>query len=256
MTTRFKSRGLTLWCSAALLWAMATGCSQQKPQGGVQLKKMAAGAQYAGFLSTYDNLKPNPNFESTVSFVKQDDVKNVRKYFAMIVDPVEVYVSSNADVSKLPDRGRTALTAYFQNAMTRAVSDAFPLVHEPGPLVLRMRLALVGVDVGAEQQGAEGDNALKHAIDIGKVGVEMEMVDSVTGEQIVAAVDRHNLGAGATVGTVAFTRDEKAAAAKEAFDGWATRLREFLDSVHELSPEDQKRASESYRPYGDAPAGK
>jgi hypothetical protein len=90
---------------------------------------------------------------------------------------------------------------------------------------------------------------LPRSVDIGKVGVEMEMVDSVTGEQIAAAVDRQNLGAGALVGSVNFSREEKFAAAKEALDGWAGRLREFLDSAHELSQQEQQRASESYQPF-------
>jgi hypothetical protein len=240
-----------LWvCSILLLLAALAGCSR-KPEA-VGLKKMTAGAQYAGFLSNYDSLKPNPAFENTVTYVKQDDAKNVHKYFAVIIEPVQIYVSTNTDISNMPDRGRTALAAYFQNAITRAVSDAFPVVQEPGPLVLRLRTALIGVDVAPAAAGgkASGD-AFERGIDIGKVGVEMEMVDSVTGEQIVAAVDRQNLGAGAVVESEDISRDEKLAAAKEAFDGWAARLRDFLDSAQELSKEDAERADASYRPYGE-----
>jgi hypothetical protein len=79
----------------------------------------------------------------------------------------------------------------------------------------------------------------------------MELVDSQTGEQIASMVDRENLGSGAEIGAVNFSRGEKWAAAREAFDGWARRVRDFLDSADELSPEDAKRADESYRPYGD-----
>jgi hypothetical protein len=253
---RSNAWGRELGCSIALLLALTTGCSRKPAQ---QVKKLAAGAQVAGFLSSYDNLKPSRQFENTLTYVKHDDTKNVMQYFAVIVDPVELYLATNADPSKIPDRGRTALTAYFQNAITRAISDAFPVVQEPGPLVLRLRTALIGVDVGTAMQPANvssGGEALAYAIDIGKVGVEMEMVDSVTGEQIAAAIDRQNLGSGAIVGAVAFSRDEQFAAAKEAFDGWAVRLREFLDSAHERSAGDQQRADESYRPYGETPRSK
>jgi hypothetical protein len=138
------------------------------------------------------------------------------------------------------------------------MSDAFPVVQEPGPLVLRLRAALIGIDVAAETAsgGNDGGEALERAVDISKVGVEMEMVDSVTGEQIAAAVDRQNLGAGAVVGSENFSRDEKFAAAKEAFDGWASRLRDFLDSAHELSKADADRADAGYRPYGEPVAAK
>jgi hypothetical protein len=76
-------------------------------------------------------------------------------------------------------------------------------------------------------------------------------VDSETGEQIAAMVDRENLGTGAEIGAVHFSRDEKYAAAREAFDGWAHRVREFLDSAHELSAEDAKRVDAEYHPYSE-----
>jgi hypothetical protein len=250
MATKPTSIGtLLLVCSIPVALTMLAGCSR-KPEPAA-LKKMAPGAEFAGFLSEYGKLKPNPNFENTVSYVRQDDLKNIHKYIAVIVEPVEIYVATNADPSKMPDRGRTALAAYFQNAIERAVGDAFPVVQEPGPLVLRLRTALIGVDVGPESDAGANvpAEALARAVDIGKVGVEMEMVDSITGEQIAAAVDRQNLGAGAMVGSANFSREEKFAAAKEALDGWAGRLREFLDSAHDLSQQEQQRASESYQPF-------
>ena len=38
--------------------------------------------------------------------------------------------------------------------------------------------------------------------------------------------------------------------AKEAFDGWAGRVREFLDSEVELTGGDAEHAGKAYRPYG------
>jgi hypothetical protein len=245
--------------AAVPMMVLLTGCSSstttEKKAEGPVLRKLSPDAKNAGFLSSYDNLKQNPTFENTLSYVKQDDAKNIHKYFAVVVDPVQIYCSTNADISKVPDRGRTALAAYFQNAIVKAMGDAFPVVNEPGPLVLRLRMALIGIDVGAKS-AEKGDDVLENAIDIGKVGVEMELVDSVSGEQIAAAVDTQKLGAGAVVGAANFTRDEKFAAAKEAFDGWAARMREFVDSAHEVSAADAQRADASYRPYGQEVAKK
>ena len=238
------------------LVATLAGCSRKPDQ--TALKRLEPGAQFAGFLSDYTNLKTNPNFENTLSYVKQDEVKNIHKYIAIIVDPVEIYVATNADPSKMPDRGRTALAEYFQNAIVRSVGDAFPTVQQPGPLVLRLRTALIGVDVGptmAADPNASPE-ALARVVDIGKVGVEMEMVDATTGEQIAAAVDRQDLGSGAIVGSANFSREPKFAAASEALDGWAARLRDFLNSAMELSPEDQRRADASYQPFSGPPSTK
>jgi hypothetical protein len=41
--------------------------------------------------------------------------------------------------------------------------------------------------------------------------------------------------------------------AKEAFDGWAGRVQEFLDSEVDLTGEEAERADKAYRPYGRPP---
>jgi hypothetical protein len=46
-------------------------------------------------------------------------------------------------------------------------------------------------------------------------------------------VDRQNLGEGAQVGSVHFSREERFRAATLAFDGWASRLRQFVDAANE-----------------------
>ncbi len=238
-----------------LLMFFVSACSRP-PAETSGVRRMPAGQQYAGFLSDYSKLKPSPVFENTVSYLKMDPQKNIHKYVAIIVEPVAVYLSSNADPKDVPNKGRAALAEYYQSAITAAVSDAFPVVKDPGPLVLRLRSAIIGVDVGP-QGDKSGESALDHVVNIGKVGVEMELVDSETGEQIAAAVDRETLGEGASVGSATFSREEKFRAATEAFDGWAGRLRAFLDLSMELPPEDVARALASYRPYGGAPpAGK
>ena len=234
-------------CLAAVLLTVSS-CS--RPAGQSDVRRMPAGQEFSGFLSTYANLKPNPEFESTVSYVSQDPLKNVHKYVAVIVEPPVVYLASDADVKALPDRGRTALTEYYQHAITEAVEDAFPTVQASGPLVLRLRSAIIGVDVGpAVPADQKDEKSLDRAIDIGKVGTEIEFVDSETGQQIAAAVDRQNLGEGVTVGSVNFSREEKFRAATQAFDGWARRLRDFLDSAHQLSKDDVARAEGTNFPY-------
>jgi hypothetical protein len=249
------------WLTVMLPLALFMGCSRApKPAEEKKLtaRKIPAGQQFSGFMKDYEALKPNPKIEGNpLTYASADAQKNLRSYFAIVVDPIEVYIASDADESKLPDTSRRTLANYFHYALIRAVSDAFPVVEKPGPLVLRLRAALIGVDVGGEVAAgdipADTGKPLQRAVNIGKVGVEMELVDSETGERIAAMVDRANLGAGAEVGAENFSRMEKFAAAKEAFDEWASRVREFLDSAHELTGEDADRADKSYQPYGAEP---
>jgi hypothetical protein len=244
-----KQAGLACLVAALPLTMMSCGSKTEQPVATVDgVRIMPAGKEFSGYLSDYSKLKENPKYETTVSYVRDDPDKNIHRYVAVIVDPVQVYLATNADPKSLPDNGRKALAEYFQSAIINAVDDAFPVVQTPGPLVLRLRSALIGVDVG----GPTDDKTFDHAINIGKVGVEFELVDSETGEQIAAAVDRQNLGDGAMVSSASFSHEEKFRAATKAFDGWASRLRTFLNSAEEeLSPEDAARTDKSYRPYGE-----
>ncbi len=239
---------------SGLTVAMVTvlSCSRPASEPNANVRKMPADKQVSGFLSSYANLKTNPAFENTVSYVSQDPVKNIHKYVAVIVDPPVIYLASNTDEKTLPDRGRAALAEYFQDAITEAVGDAFPVVQSSGPLVLRLRSAIVGVDVGpAIPADQKNDKSLERAINIEKVGVEIEFVDSETGQQIAAAVDRQTLGEGTAVSSID-SHEEKFRAATQAFDGWAKRLRDFLDSSAELSKEDIARNERTNFPYTSA----
>jgi hypothetical protein len=240
-----------LWLAAAL--AAISSCSRPPSQSDV--KRIPSGQEFSGFLSSYANLKPNPEFESTVSYVSQDPVKNLHKYVAVIVELPVVYLATDAREQALPDHSRMALAEYFQHALTEAVEDAFPVVQTGGPLVLRLRSAIIGIDSGpAVPADQKDEKSLERAIDIGKVGVEIEFVDSESGRQIAAAVDRQKLGEGALVGSVSFSREERFRAATQAFDGWAKRLRAFLDAADELSKDDVARVEETNFPYASAPS--
>lgn len=244
--------------SAGLLLAslaVSTGCSKTAPSAGV--KKVAAGSEFSGFLKDYSALKPNAKLGNEIlTYVNLDQAKHLRRYVAVTVDPVEVYLSADANPDKFQARAGESLARYFQRALEKSIGDAFPIVEQPGPLVLRLRSAIVGVDTSDTpgDSTVEESERLPHTAKIGNVRIEMELLDSVTGERIAAAVDKAALGADAEVGAYRFERIEKYMAARQAFNEWAARVREFLDSEHELSAEDAQRASDSYSPYGNTGA--
>jgi hypothetical protein len=242
------------------LWLAAlAGCTQEPTKPAVEsksgLKRVEPGKEFSGFLQDYSNFKPNEKLGGdALTYVNPDKMKSLHRYVAIIVDPVQVYVSSTADPSLIPDSGRGAVAKYFEHALVDAVSDAFPVVDAPGPLVLRLRAAIVGIDLGGKvaplNDPAMVAKPMDRAIVLEKVSVEMELVDSETGERIAAAIDKATLGAGAEVGSENFSRVERYNEAKMAFDQWAGRVREFLDSEHELTGADAERALQSYQPYG------
>jgi len=244
------------WTIGVLILGLVGGCAQEPAptvsEPTFEVKIPLAGQENSGFLGDYTGLEPDPLFEGeALTYVNQTERERLRDYVAVIVDPVEVYIATDSDAALLPTGGPEAAASYFRFALIEAVSDAFPLMDEAGPLVLRLRAALVGIDVaeGALEGVDEANQPLARAIDIGKVMVEMELVDSETGKRIAAMIDIAPLGTDAEIGAVNFSRSERFDAAQEAFDEWALRLRLFLDDRHELRGEDAERADREYRPY-------
>ncbi|HEY6988759.1 MAG TPA: DUF3313 family protein, partial [Bryobacteraceae bacterium] len=120
---RFQNR---CWWFAPLVLIGSAGCSHQTStptsqlspnrdtEQPVVLKKMPAGQEFSGFLKDYSKLKPNSNLgNNALTFASTDAQKNLHKYIAVIVDPVQVYLASDAEESKLPDKARGVGARYF-----------------------------------------------------------------------------------------------------------------------------------------------
>ncbi len=120
--------------AATLSFVVAAGCARQQTETAstagsqaastetaeppIELKKMPAGKEFSGFMKDYSNLKPNPNLDGmALTFVSNDAQKNLHRYIAVIVDPVQVYLASDADASKMPDKAKGVGARYFHNAL-------------------------------------------------------------------------------------------------------------------------------------------
>jgi hypothetical protein len=122
-------RKAVAWCLVVLLVTTIIGCSQPAPPTAVPKaawNKIPAGQEFSGFLKDYSALKPNPNVESALTYVSLDAQKNLRSYFAIVVDPITVYVATDVDEAKISESSRKAVTNYFEHALKNAVSGRFP----------------------------------------------------------------------------------------------------------------------------------
>src|SRR4051812_21615670 len=71
--------------------------------------KLPAGQQFSGFLKDYGALKPSAELGGeALTYVNPDEMKSLRPYVVIIVDPAEVYVSTHAEDSQIPVRAREA----------------------------------------------------------------------------------------------------------------------------------------------------
>ncbi len=192
-------------------------------------------AQETGFLRDYSQLKPGENEEAVLVYLKPG--ANFRAYDKIMIDPVEVWYSPDVEYKGIQPDQLKELTDYFHEAMVKAVSDAYPVVDQPGPGVLRLRAAITDVIPGKPVRGtltsilppgiviSTGVKMVKGTYgSVGQTAIEVELLDSRTYERLGAAVDRR-------AGTKAPFRGEWKDA-KGAFDYWAQKLRQRLDVWH------------------------
>lgn len=190
----------------------------------------------SGFLSDYAQLKDHGGDSAMLSY--RNEQADFKGYTKILLDPVRVFVpGKDSKIASLPKEDQQKLVNYFDAALREELKLDYTLVSQPGPGVMRIRVAMteadgsavvldtissvipIGVALSAVKAIATGKN-----LSVGEIGAECEGVDSVTGQRLFAAVD-------ARVGrkyTFKFDKFDKWHAAEDAFDFWAKQLHERL----------------------------
>jgi hypothetical protein len=170
-----------------------------------------------GFLSDYSKLQKESN-----SSLRYLDTEALKEYSAIIVDPVIPKVYHNEKTKKkLTEEELTDLIGYIHAKMVEAVEGAGKKVaYRPGTGVARLRIALTNLSK------TNAINVIPTAAllgtGIGGATVEMEIVDSMTGQQIGALVQSKQGS------HIPFANLGDWKAAKNVIDSWAKRLQERL----------------------------
>ncbi|MDA8326326.1 MAG: DUF3313 family protein, partial [Nitrospiraceae bacterium] len=175
--------------------------------------------------------------EGGVALVYIKQGADFSKYNEVMFDQVVFYLKKDAKYKNIQPEQMKQLADEFARAAAKAMQGAYPVVGEPGPDVLRVRVAItdiepgnpvrsgmttvlpIGLAVSIIQKGATGKYP-----GVGSASMEAEFLDSLTNERLAAAIDKR---AGSK-----FSGFSKFASAKEAFDFWSKRLRIFLDKAH------------------------
>ncbi len=159
------------------------------------------GKSPSGFLANYQQLDAGYGTADAVSaYVKPGaDLKN---YDSVIIDPVTTVIATPGISPQVQDQ----LAAYLGTALRRGVSGELRIVGAPGPTTLRVRTALTdviegrkaGAPVTTVRSGAKATltgnlGSAEVAAFVSSVSFEGEIVDSLTGERLVASID-HRMG--------------------------------------------------------------
>lgn len=209
-----------------LCLALAVGCSSKsKPTE-------------SGFLPDYAKLKPVANQPEARMWAAPG--VSLSNYDQVIVDSVQLRLPAEKTKVKAEEvRELQALTVYFRNVIVQALKDRYPVVDVPGQRTLRIRSAIsdvvraspvrnvmtsvlpIGIvlNLGSEMFSGKG-------MGVAEVAIEIEALDSLTGQSLAAFTDRK----------VGHKYDVKGASelgqVKKGLDEWAAAIRQRFDQTH------------------------
>ena len=207
--------------------------------------------QPKGFLSSYSKLTPKEEGKDTYLYVDQS--VDFTKYSKLLIDRIKVWYKEDSDYKGIDPDDLKMLTDYFHQAIVKSAGDDYTIVSEPGPDVLRVRIAVTDLvpnkteasvvslvvpfafvaDAGSGvAKGDTGSTAFT-----GEATIEMEAMDSVSSQQIGAYIDREvgkkydwskGIGEGVSSYAKAYSKWDYT---KQAMDVWAQRLKTTLDEL-------------------------
>ncbi len=227
-----KAARLTLSVAIGLALAVSAGC--------------AAHTRNSGFLggpAEYAKLGPGPEGGAKLRWMKPD--ADFKKYNRFMVDSVIFFVGEDSDYKGIDPQEMKDLADQFNKEIVAAFRDKWPIVAEPGPGVARIRIAITNV-----KPSKPGVSAVTSVIPIGlgislakkgagvgwsgsgKTGIEAMVLDSMTNEVLLMAVDQR---------TAEFEhRFSKWGSAEDAFKFWSERMVAVIDQAHGITREPAK----------------
>ena len=175
---------------------------------------------HSGFLGDYSRLKQ----VGDEHYLYEND--RLGDYSTFMFDPVALLFTPDPENPQFTDEEVDSITDHINTEITEELTDAgYAVTRTAAPGVARLRIGITDVDatVGAA-------NILIYTkitgAGLGGIATESEMVDSITGEQISAAV---RWGSGSRVLRAGFT---KTGDAKILINRWIKAFIKRLDKAH------------------------
>ncbi len=220
---------------AALCVVALAACSvtqQDKPASGSSVPT-------SGFLGDYSQLRPGTKDQALLVYFNPN--ANWGQYNAVIIDPVTIGFAPERKVS---EQDQITLANYYRQQLEQNLSKTFAIVNQPGPNVMRLRVALTDATTAtpvlrtisvvvpqARILNSVKDLASGSYAFVGSARSEGEVLDSVTGVRLAAAVDQRSGGLSIKNADVWEWGD-----AENAMNYWAQRTAERLTQLHNGQP--------------------
>jgi hypothetical protein len=208
--------------------------------------------QAKGFLTDYSRIETTK--DDTGAFLFVDPMADFGKYNKLLVDRIKIFYKDDSQYKGIDPDELKVLTDYFYEAINEAVGDAYPMVKEAGPDVLRLRVAITDLVPNKPEAsvtslvvpfawiGDAGSGVAKGEVGstmfTGEATIEMEVLDSISSKQLAAHIEtetgkKYNYTEGVAKGVKSYlSAYSKWKYTKQAMDDWALLLRKRLDAAH------------------------
>lgn len=199
----------------------------------------------SGFLGDYSQLNEGKDGEALL--VYRNPAAVFSRYDKVIVDDISIWRPADSELAEVSDEDAQRLAQALHDAILEKLEEDYEIVRAPGPGVLRVRAAIteaaesyVVLDTMASvlphvravslvTRLTTGTSAFT-----GRASGEAEILDAVTGERLLAGVDRR-VGNTAIRGALSSWDD-----VQETFDFWAERIRNRLREERQKEQEKEK----------------
>ena len=203
----------------------------------MSLTACASFSKQSGFLDGYyKDLKPGPEGGVKERWLKPG--VDFSQYDKVMLDSVRFYLAADSEDVGIDPEQMKELSDAFNKELVTALKDKYPIVADPAPGVIRIRIALTGIKqsmpvlsgissitppgivISTTKRLTTGSWAGS-----GATRAELMMIDPMNNDEVIGvAVDEQAAG---------FTeRFSKLGSANEAFKFWAGRIRIFMDQAH------------------------
>ncbi len=209
--------GMMFCCLLLSMVAGLTGCGTKPPT-------------QSGFLDDYSRLAQSAGDKSMLEWYRED--WDWKRYKKVMIDPLQLCLHPDSKSAKIPEEKLNELIKTFRQIVIDNVKEAYPVVEQPGPDVLRVRAAITDIQCVSPTLNVATMASIGVPLDMGGAAIETEFIDAASGEVIGMVVD----GKKGTPIDLDLDAFDSTGHARGAFKEWAKELKLALDQMHQEPP--------------------
>ncbi|MEQ1485521.1 DUF3313 domain-containing protein [Methyloglobulus sp.] len=179
------------YLAVVAIFLVVTGCARTY---------QARNVETTDFLGDYSMLKEGNEDEALLSYWKKG--VNWARYKKIILEPVVIKKIPDSELNEMTHADNYRLKELLDYRMQEALKQGFRLVNKPGADTLLVQFAITDVETStvlldmfsSVYPSARTLSALKHLVTgtesfVGKASIEGKIIDSTTGDLLMASAD-------------------------------------------------------------------